>query len=72
VAIRAADRKQNYTDLRARSKRHERWRTARVQRIVGLQRERHLHSFQPRVAPVTVLWPMDSAVSAPGEIGIAA
>jgi hypothetical protein len=72
VAIRAAVRQQNYTDLRARTKRQERWRAARVQRILGRQRERHLHSFQPLGAPVAVLWPVAGRGSARSEIDIAA
>jgi hypothetical protein len=59
VAIRPADGQQNYRDLWARTKRHERSREKQLERIVGLQKERHLHSFQSAtaVAHVAVLCP---------------
>jgi hypothetical protein len=72
VAIRSCDRKQNYSDLRARTERQERWRDEQVQRIVGLQRERHLHSFSTRSATVVVLRSAATRGAGSGDIGIAA
>jgi hypothetical protein len=74
VAIRPADGQQNYRDLRARAKRHERSRDRQVQRIVGLQKERHLHSFQSASAPasVAVLLPAASRDGWRIEVRIAA
>jgi hypothetical protein len=45
VANRAGEQ-QSYRDLRERAKRRERRRDLQLERIVGLQRERHLHSVQ--------------------------
>lgn len=74
VAIRPADGQQNYGDLRARTKRHERLRETQVQRIVGLQKERRLHSFRSAGAPahVAVLWPAASRDGWRIEVRIAA
>ncbi|HTX12119.1 MAG TPA: hypothetical protein VME22_26110 [Solirubrobacteraceae bacterium] len=74
MAIRPAEQQQSYRDLQARTKRHERSRDQQVQRIVGLQRERHLHSFQGESAavPVAVLWPAASGARWRIEVRIAA
>jgi hypothetical protein len=74
VAIQGADQQQNYRDLQARTKRHERSRDEQVERIVGLQRERHLHSFQAASAraPVAVLWPAASGAGWRIEVRVAA
>lgn len=44
--IRPAERERDYRDLRERTRRHEQSREESRQRIVELQRERSLHSFQ--------------------------
>jgi hypothetical protein len=74
VANRPADGQQNYHDLRARTKRREGSRDNQVQRIVGLQKERHLHSFQSASTPaqVAVLWPAASRDGWRIEVRIAA
>jgi hypothetical protein len=74
MANRSADGQQNYRDLQARTKRHERSRDEQVERIVGLQRERHLHSFQTASAPapVAVLWPAASGAGWRIEVRVAA
>jgi hypothetical protein len=46
MVTRPVARQQGYRDLRERTKRQERSRGEQLQRIVELQRERHLHSFQ--------------------------
>jgi hypothetical protein len=46
MAVRAGNQEQSYSDLRERSKRRERRRDQQVQRIVGVERDRHLHSLQ--------------------------
>jgi hypothetical protein len=59
VNERAGDQQRSYRDLRERTKRREHWRDYQLERIIGLQRERHLHSFESTGAParVAVLWP---------------
>ncbi|HTU86212.1 MAG TPA: hypothetical protein VMF57_11605 [Solirubrobacteraceae bacterium] len=45
MAKRAGDRQQSYRDQRDRTRREEHRRDEQLERLVGLQRERHLHSF---------------------------
>jgi hypothetical protein len=63
VATRSADQHQQYRDLQERTQRRARRRDEQLERILGLQRERHLHSFQSASAPapVAVLWPAANA-----------
>jgi hypothetical protein len=46
VDTRLGQGRDNYRDLRERTKRQERSREESLKRIVELHRERHLHSFQ--------------------------
>jgi hypothetical protein len=46
VATQREEQRQNYRDLRERTKRHEHSREERLERIVELHRERWLHSFE--------------------------
>jgi hypothetical protein len=74
VVVRSANQHQSYRDLQARTRRHERTRDRQVERIVGLQKERHLHSFQSASAAtcVAVLWPAASGEGWRIEVRIAA
>jgi hypothetical protein len=46
VATRPEEQRQSYRDLRERTKRQEHSREERMERIVELQRQRWLHSFE--------------------------
>ena len=46
VATRPEEQQQSYRDLRERTKRQEHSREERMERIVELQRQRWLHSFE--------------------------